>query len=129
MATLFDDQHVMKDWLVSPETHPRPHSSVLAPCCGRRTSADAVTDVRGFPAIVRAGGRTPKDCDWLCDGCRARFIRDDENAWTPSTFAKATGECPEVVKDLLVRDLVAAQLRTTPGNADVAYHVLAATLP
>ena len=131
MATLFDDKGVLAERLVFSDVAPRPSSSVFAPCCGRKTSADAVVDVRQVPkTVVRAGGCRPgKDHGWLCDGCRTRLLRDRGNGWTPSRFARATGEPWGVVKDLRARELVAIQLKRTPGNPDDVYRSVLATLP
>ena len=131
MVILFDDPLVLAEYLVFPEIEARPSSSVLAPCCGRKTSADTVVDVRAvLNTVVRAGGyREATDHDWLCDGCRTRLIRDRANGWTPSRFARATGEPWEVVKDLRAREMVTTRLKLAPGNPDDLFHEIMATLP
>jgi hypothetical protein len=72
---------------------------VIAPCCGRRTAADTVFDVRGVPGTVVSGGvAPPEDHDWLCDGCRWRLIADASNDWTASAFLAACGARPDTVR-------------------------------
>ncbi len=131
MATLFDDKVVLAQYLVFFEIVPRPTSSVYAPCCGRKTSADVIVDVRQVPTtLVCAGGvRAAMDHEWLCDGCRTRLVRDRANGWTPSRFARATGEPWEVVRDLRAREIVAIRLKLAPGKADTLYEEVLARLP
>lgn len=45
--------------------------TVTAPCCGRKTSADMLTDVRALPSEVRLGGAL-----YMCDACRERIFAD-----------------------------------------------------
>jgi len=83
------------------------HVEVIAPCCGRKTAADSILDVRDAPGTVVAGGGhlPPKDHDWLCDGCRHRLYADPSNDWTRSRLYSAVGSDPEHVRMLHAREL------------------------
>lgn len=108
MKTLADDLTVAARYAV----HGAPPAAgclmeVYAPCCGRRTMADAVLDVRRVPGtVVRAAGvRAPADHDWLCDGCRHRLYADDLNGWTPSRLHSAVGVHPDLVRAMYAHEL------------------------
>lgn len=77
-------------------------TSVLAPCCDRPCAADMVTDVRGVPGIDR---------DWLCDGCRWRFINVEPNGWSHAQFARAVGAPPKAVRSIWVKEQIKAAER------------------
>lgn len=84
---------------------------VHAPCCGRRTAAFTVIDVRSIPGtIVRAGGwRHAQDHDWLCDGCRSRMIADKSNDWTLSKLLEEQGAPLVAVHETQAREQQRAQ--------------------
>jgi len=105
-TTLADHPEAAQPFLVFPDEPFHECASVFAPCCGRRTCADAVLDVRGVSGtVVRAGNRYEAlDHDWLCCGCRALLIADRSNSWTPSALAAATGARPETIHSLTVAE-------------------------
>lgn len=108
MKTLAHSPHLATQYAVhagSPE--PGCLLEVYAPCCGRRTMADVVLDVRRVPGtVVRAGGvRSPVDHDWLCDGCRHRLYADPSNDWTPSRLHSAVGAHPDLVRAMYAHEL------------------------
>jgi hypothetical protein len=79
-----------------------PHNEdteIYAPCCGRKTIACSVADVRMVPGTVVSGGgwRPPKDHDWLCDGCRHRLFIEHADAWSESKLFKARGAPIQIV--------------------------------
>jgi hypothetical protein len=80
---------------------------VVAPCCGRRTAADTVLDVRDVPGtVVRGGGHQPAaEHDWLCDACRGRLIADPSNDWTRSALMSACGAPVDMVREHRAREL------------------------
>ena len=82
---------------------------VIAPCCGRRTAADTVFDVRGVPGTVVSGGvAVAKDHDWLCDGCRWRLVAAAaSNGWTHSRFLAACGAHPDTVRQHYLGEIAA----------------------
>lgn len=88
-----------------------PNAMVAAPCCGRRTAACTVLDVRAAPGtIVAAGGFCPpKDHDWLCDGCRSQMIRERTNSWTESRLLAALGAPAQIVLLWQARETVDAE--------------------
>jgi hypothetical protein len=79
---------------------------VTAPCCGRRTAADTILDLRAVPGtVVRAGGHgSPVDHDWLCDGCWNRLVADPRNTWTRSRLMSACGAPPDMVREHYARE-------------------------
>lgn len=94
--------------LISPTDDPTiPWVEVYAPCCGRRTAADSILDVRAVPGtVVRGGGhQAPRDHEWLCDGCRQRLYADRGNDWTRSRLYSAVGSDPDHVRFLYAREL------------------------
>jgi len=147
MATLFDDPAVLVDWLAFAEEPVTPTSTVFAPCCGRRTSADAVVDVRAVPNTVVSPGRrgVGEDQDWLCDACRTRMTREGRqkrirairrghtipnNVWTDSKLARAIGEPWEVVRRLRAKEIVRErELTESIGDPLQAYRNEWAALP
>lgn len=109
---------------------------VVAPCCGRRTAADTVVDVRDVSGtVVRAGGhQAPRDHAWLCDGCVHRLFADPHNAWTRSTLLSACGAPPERVREHHARELAdaAAQADFKAGRShrpEAAHAAALASLP
>lgn len=132
--TLADFPDLMRDFRVFRDAPFNPSAratEVFAPCCGRRTAADAILDVRAVPGtIVRGGGYLPAvDQDWLCDGCRARLIlgASGSNVWTASRLFSACGAAPEVIEGFRVRERIDAIAREDersgrPHNPTLAYH-------
>lgn len=87
----------------------RPSMSVWAPCCGRKTSADAVFDVRALPGTsIRPGGVRPlQDVEWLCGAaCYGRLVRDPANGWTMAKLARAWGAPVEDVRALRAKEML-----------------------
>lgn len=109
---------------------------VRAPCCGRRTAAHTVIDVRAVAGtVVRGGGvREPVDHDWLCDGCVHRLYADQTNPWTPSKLYSALGAPPDAVRFLRAREL-ASEAATAdhragrPHRPNEAHAAALASLP
>ena len=93
MATLADEPRELANYLVFPHLPVTPASSVRAPCCGAKTSADAVLDVRHVRTLVGMGSKDtrPTDRDWICTGCRTRLFNSKRNGWTVPRLARATG--------------------------------------
>lgn len=77
-------------------------TEVIAPCCGRKTPADTVLDVRAVAGTIVRG----VDHDWLCDGCSSRLVRDPANDWTQSKLMERCGAKPETVRSLKQRERV-----------------------
>ncbi len=86
----------------------RPSMTVRAPCCGRRRSADCVTDVRNVPGTwIRAHNNGPwTDPDWLCDQCCEYLYMTSVHDWTRSKFARAMGRPHRFVRELRARELL-----------------------
>ena len=139
MATLFDDPMVLLRYVCHKgQAEYRATSSVFAPCCNRRTSADAVRDVRAIPNTAVSPGRkgVGTDQDWLCDACSSRMIRDGRrkrirairtgrkipnNVWTAPKYARAIGEPWEVIRDARAREIVQERsLTESVGDLDQA---------
>jgi hypothetical protein len=100
--------------LVAPlRVHPEPIESgclveVYAPCCGRRTFADSILDVRAVPNTIVQGAHQPaQDHDWLCHDCRWRLYVDPANDWTPSRLCSAVGAAADVVREQYAHELAA----------------------
>lgn len=123
MPSLFDDPTMLLRYAAHRETVYRPTSTVRAPCCGRRTAADMVKDLRTVPNTVVSPGRrgVGTDQDWLCDGCSSRMVRQGQqkrvrairtdrpvpnNVWTESKFARAIGEGWKIIRDVRAREIV-----------------------
>jgi len=134
MATLADDPIVLARFLVFPQLPVTPASSVHAPCCKRRTSADAVRDVRHIKTLaVRGKGQgrlTREDPDWMCDACITRMFRSPHSGWTLPRMARATGESEPAVKVLRAREITQDNVRLDPDLDPLAeYDRVIATLP
>lgn len=98
---------------------------VFAPCCGRRTAADTVFDVRAVSGTIVSGGGTtaPMDHDWLCDGCRQRLeAAAATNGWTASRFLEACGADPVTVRQHRIGEL-AALIEQLDHAAGVAHSI------
>lgn len=107
--TVADDPDLMAEHAVRDDAEVRPTATVEAPCCGRECAADMVVDVRGVEGIDRS---------FLCDGCRWRFVKVEENGWTRSSFVRALGAPPETVRSHRIKELVAeARRESGPGEA------------
>lgn len=108
--TLADYPDLVRPLLVKPGSDPtRSTALVFAPCCGRRTPADTIVDVRAIPDTVVRGGGTgePKDHGWLCDGCLDRLYRDPKNDWTLSKMLEARGAPAVLVNEHKAREWMA----------------------
>jgi hypothetical protein len=99
-----------------------PSTEVFAPCCGRRTAADSILDVRDVKGtVVRGGGHQPaKDHDWLCDGCRHRLYHDSPGGWTPVKLMTACRARPETIRSLKIHERL-AELAREDSNAGRAH--------
>ena len=77
-------------------------TTILSPCCGRRTDPDSVLDVRMVPGIGH---------DFLCDACRHRLIADPQNGWTSSKLARAAGLGWPEIRERRIQELMAEEMR------------------
>jgi hypothetical protein len=111
--TLADFPEIAVRYLVWPRGGCYRTALVYAPCCGRRTPADTVMDLRAVPNThVRAAGKRPlADLDFACDGCVSRLLRDPSNPWTRSALLSAIGAPAAVVADHLIRERTDAAYR------------------
>jgi hypothetical protein len=110
--TLADFPDLMRHHHVHGDEHfdpALPTTEVYAPCCGRRTPADTVSDVRGIPGtVVRGGGHLPaRDHDWLCDACRTLLVWGPGSRWTHSRFLSAQGAPPNDIRLEYAREVAA----------------------
>jgi hypothetical protein len=72
------------------------NASVLCPCCGRRTNADMLIDLRGVPSETRATwGIAGAFC---CDACRERAFREGRVARVD--FYRELGAPPDLLERL-----------------------------
>jgi hypothetical protein len=107
--TLADFPDMMRACVADKREHSDPLCSstlVIAPCCGRKTPADTVLDVRTISGtVVRGGGhQEPRDHEWLCDGCVHILYRDPSNPWTPSSLLEARGAPAALVHEHRARE-------------------------
>lgn len=137
MRTLASFPDLVRQVLVHEDSDPTcGHIEVYAPCCGRRTAADSILDVRDVPTTIVRGGNflPPRDHGWLCDGCRQLLYIDPSNEWTRSRLYSAVGSDPEHVRRLHANELL-AQVQywdhaTMRGHdATAAIEVILASLP
>ena len=69
-------------------------SDVVAICaCGKKTTADMLTDIRSLPAAIRQAAQLPEGLDFACDGCLETVFR--EGRVTHHEFYAALGASPE----------------------------------
>lgn len=139
IRTLADFPDVARSLAVHPGDEPEPGCIlfVVAPCCGRRTAADTVFDVRGVSGTVVSGGgiAAPRDHDWLCDGCRQRLTAAAAtNGWTASRFLSACGAHPDTVRQHYLGEIAALaefmdHAQDTPHSIEETRAIIAAQLP
>lgn len=86
----------------------RPSMTVRAPCCGRKTPADTVLDLRGVSGTVFRPTRGPRraavDQPWACDACRTALTRQPGGAWPASRLWQVLGAPAHMVKDNEARE-------------------------
>lgn len=137
IRTLADFPELARMHAVHPE-EPEPDCVcfVVAPCCGRRTPADTVFDVRHVPGtIVSSGVAAPRDHDWLCDACRWRLCASAAtNGWTASRFLSACGAAPETVRAHYLGEIahlveLMDHAQGTPHSIEATRVILDAQLP
>jgi hypothetical protein len=92
-----------------PTDQPLPAAAmVYTPCCGMRSTADSVIDLRGLDgttAKVRGRGRVV-DLDWACGGCYDLIVWGERgNGWTRSNLARALGAPAHAIKQLRAEEM------------------------
>lgn len=116
--TLADDSAECRRLLVLPHLHPedepipRP-ARVRAPCCGRKTAADTVIDLRGITGTVLRGGNRndARDHEWACDGCIELLLhqgpagKGSPPEWSRSALARELGAPASVIREYRAREI------------------------